>query len=136
MTLSDNDDDFYFLRLTAGSQPLAGIGVRRNTGVDKWVLYARSGSGFIGPIYATSPTITMSQWYCIELHWKQDTSQGLVEIFIDGVRIFQITGINTAYYGNAQRAELGITSTTNVQKSLVVYADCFVLSRTYVSLEP
>jgi hypothetical protein len=131
MPLPDNEDRFYFLRLRSGSQSLVGVGIRRNSGVDKWVLYARSGSGFVGPVYATSPKITMGRWYCIELHWKRDASQGLVEMYVDGIKILSINGINTAYYGNAQRIEFGLITATNVNKALMIYGDCFVLSYKY-----
>lgn len=136
LPLTDNGDRFYVLRLMAGSQSLASVGVRRNNGVDKWVLNARSGSGSAGPVYATSPTVAMGRWYCVELHWKQDTAQGLIEMYVDGVKILQITGLNTAYFGKSDRLDFGLVEAANVQKSLVVYGDCFVLSRAYVNPEP
>ena len=136
LPLSNNDDRFYFLRFTAGGQSLAGAGVRRNGGVDSWVLYARDSSGWVGPVYATSPTIQTDRWYCIELHWKQHTAQGLVEMYVNSKKVLEIGGIDTTYFGNADTINFGLISATNVQNQLIVYGDCFALSDVYIGPEP
>lgn len=129
--LTDSGDRFYFMRLVAGSQSLVGVGVRQQAGKAQWVLYGRNGSAWVGPFYASNLTVATNHLYCLELHWKRSATQGLAEVYLDGVKILQINSINTDYYGNANRIEFGIVSAINVQNKLTVYADCFSLSKTY-----
>jgi hypothetical protein len=136
LPLIDNDDTFYFLRLRAGTQTLARVGIRRSNGVDMWALNIRKGSGWAATTYSTSPAIQMGQWYCIELHWKKDASQGLAEVYVNGVEITQAINTDTSYYGNADSVSAGLNDITNVQKKLIVYCDCFALSNNYIGPEP
>ena len=136
LPLVDDDDRFYFLRFPAQGVSLTGAGVRRSDGVDKWVMYARDGEGWAGPVYATSPAIEAGRWYCVELHWKEHSSQGLVEMYVDGERVLEMENIDTSYYGNADEIDFGAISVTHVQDGLVVYGDCFEASNGYIGLEP
>jgi hypothetical protein len=135
LPLTDNDDRFYFMQLRAGEQAVARVGVRRVNGVDRWVLYARNGTSWADPYYDLSSVATMNQWYSIEVHWKQHVSQGLVEVFLGGEKILEISGINTDYFGNADTMDFGIISATRVQYGLTVYGDCFKMSGTYIGPE-
>ena len=132
LPLTDNNDRFYLTELMAGTQYLAGVGIRHNNGVDKWVLYARSGSGWVGPFYVSNSAVTAGQWYCLELHWKQSSTGGIVELFVNGVKVQQITGLNTGTYGKATSVIFGLSSATGVQNKLAIYADDCTISRTYV----
>ena len=135
LSLSHNDDRFYFIRLRTSTESPAAVGIRRNGGVDKWVIYVRDGSGLVRPFYATSPTINMNQWYCIELHWKKDASQGLAELYVNGIKILQATSIDTSYYGNAAKVDFGLISDTDTEQTMIIYGDCFKLSSTYIGVE-
>jgi outer membrane biosynthesis protein TonB len=132
LPLADNNDRFYLTELMAGTQYLAGVGIRHNNGVDKWVLYARSGSSWVGPYYVSTSTVVEGQWYCVELHWKQSSSGGVVELFINGAKVQQITGLNTGTYGKATSAIFGLSSATGVQNKLEIYADTCTISRAYI----
>ena len=136
LPLADNSDRFYFLRFRSSSQSLAGAGIRQNGGVNSWIVYARDGSSWIGPVYASPPSIRAARWYCIELHLKQHVSQGLVELYVNGEQVLEITGIDTSYFGNVETINFGLISATNVQNSLIVYGDCFAASNTYIGPEP
>lgn len=132
LPLTDNDDRFFFMQLRAGDQALLRIGVRRVNGVDRWTLYARDGTTLAGPYYDLSSVATMNTWYSIEIHWKRNISEGLVEIFLGGNKIFEISNINTDYFGNANAIDFGILSVTRVQYGLTVYGDCFKISEMYI----
>ena len=132
LPLEDNGDRFYVIRLRANGNSLAGIGIRHNGGVDKWIIYARDGSGWVGPVYAAEPNVKGGRWYCIELHWKKDSSQGLVEVYINGIKILEISGIDTSYFGGVDEIDFGLISATRVQKSVIVYGDSLVASTAYV----
>jgi hypothetical protein len=59
-----------------------------------------------------------------------------VELYVDGVKILEITSLNTDTYGEADRVEIGVIQAKNVQNSLQVYGDCVVVSNSYIGLEP
>jgi len=59
----------------------------------------------------------------------------LVELYVDGVKIIEISGINTAYYGSAKRVDFGLVYAFDVQNILTVYGDSFAISNTYIGLE-
>jgi hypothetical protein len=132
LPLTDNDDRFFFMQLRAGDQTLVRIGVRRVNGVDRWVLYTREGTTLAGPFYDLSSVATMNAWYSIEIHWRRHISEGLVEIFVGGNKIFEISNINTDYNGNVSAIDFGILSVTRVQYGLTVYGDCFKISEMYI----
>ena len=125
--LDDNGDRFYFIRLRANGNSLAGVGIRRKGNVDKWIVYARNGKGWVGPVYAKELSIKAWKWYCIELHWKRDVAQGLVEVYIDGEKILGIDGIDTSYFGGVDEIDFGLISATKVQKPMVIYGDNLVV---------
>ena len=132
--LPDNGDTLYLIRFSNTTQPLAQVGITRRLGINQWVLYARSGSGWTVPVYSATPLISASKWYCIELHWS--AAKGSVEMFVDGIKILQQTALKTTSFGNAKIVDFGIISATQVQNQLKIYADCFKLSGTYNGPEP
>jgi hypothetical protein len=132
LPLENNDDRFYFIRLRAGRNSLAGVGIRRDGGRDKWVLYGRNSSGWVELIYANSSVIEMNCWYCVELHWKKHATHGIAETYVDGERILVIEDIDTARFGNVSEIRFGLTLALEVQKSLDVYSDCLAVSNTYI----
>jgi hypothetical protein len=137
LPLVDNNDRFYFMRLMGGPTTTTGLayaGIIHDGGVDKWYLYTLNGYKAVTAI-AQTPLPENGRWYCVELHWKLHSTAGVVEVYIDGVMILQVTNINTAYFGNAKRFDFGLVQATGVQKSLTIYADCAVISSTYVGQE-
>jgi hypothetical protein len=135
LPLTDNDDRFYFMQLRAGDQTLARVGVRRVSGVDRWVLYARDGTNWADPYYNFSSVASMNRWYSIEIHWKRHVSEGLVEVYLGGEKMLEISEINTDYFGNADKVDFGILSVTRVQYGLIVYGDCFKISEAYIGTD-
>jgi len=62
------------------------------------------------------------------------STQGLVELYVNNVKIISLSGINTGYYGNATRVEIGLPYVLNVQKSILVYADDACISQSKIGL--
>jgi len=132
LPFENNDDRFYFIRFRAGENYLAGVSVRRNEGVDRWVLYGRNGSGWVGPVYAIATAVEIKRWYCVELHWKKHTTHGIVEAYVDGERLLVAENIDTAGFGNVSEISFGLVPALQVQKSLDVYVDCVAVSNMHV----
>jgi len=132
LPLIDNGDRFYLLRLV-GSQNLVYAGIRRDGGVDRWVVYVRNGANWMGWTSAATPLPQKGKWVCVELHWKMSSTAGIVELYIDGAKIITVTGINTTSYGNATRVDFGLVYANGVQNSLTIYADSAAINNTYIS---
>lgn len=119
--LNDNNDRFYVLRFSDSSgNDIALAGVRREGGVNKWMLFA-------GNTYKTSLAVSVStdRWYNIELHWN--AQETIAEMFVDGVKILEID-VNTTANTTVANAEMGILYTYSIQHPMLIYGDCFKLS--------
>jgi hypothetical protein len=55
-------------------------------------------------------------------------------VSIDGEKIFELTGINTSYFGNVDSVYFGLIHAAGVQNSLITYGDSFAISNTYSGL--
>jgi hypothetical protein len=131
LPLVDNSDRLYFLRLVGG-QTLVYTGIMREGGVDRWVILVRNGANWMNWKSAATPSPQMGTWVCVELHWKSDATQGLAELYINGVKIVWVTGINTAYYGKATRVDFGLPYAIGVQKKVIIQGDSAKISKTYI----
>jgi hypothetical protein len=127
----NNSDGFYLISLNAGSNNLAYAGWRKVSGVTKWCLAIKSGSNSLIAYSTVRPSL--NRWYCVELHWKKGTTEGLCELWIDGTRVCVVSGLNTATYGNANQVCFGLPKV--FCKNTTVYFDCTVISKAYVGLQ-
>jgi len=137
LPLVSTGDRFYFIRLVGASSTLVYAGIRRSGGVDSWVIYVRNGANWNGYVTnASAPLPAMGSWVCVELHWKNDATQGLAELYVNGVKIISITGINTATYGNAMRIDFGMPysyeANARPTNTITIYADSAVIDNKYV----
>jgi len=131
--ITDNDDRFYFLIFEAGNNPVAFAGWRKVSGVVKWNLIIRNGTGWANAYSTTSPSV--NQWYCVEMHWKKDAANGIGELYVNGAVVCSIFGKNTAYYGNMNRVEFGLPEIVSCGTA-TVYGDCAKIATTYIGPEP
>ena len=125
LPLNDQDDRFYLIDFVADGQFVAGLGIRKDNNQMKWTAYARDGSNWVFPTYASEPRIEDNQYYQIELSWQKDSQNGQVNVYINNNKIFEINNINTNNYGNVDSIRMGIVETTSVRKSMIVYGDNF-----------
>lgn len=133
LPLNDNGDKLYLLGL-AGTQTLVYAGIQRDSGVDRWVVYVRNGANWYSYANSSAPLPQSGKWVCVELHWKMSSTQGLVELYVNNVKIVSASGINTGYYGNATMVNFGLPYVGYVQKSVLVYADDACISQSYIGL--
>lgn len=118
--LNDNGDSFNLFRFTdSNGNEIASAGVRRESGVNKWVLSASNS-------YKTSSAASVStdKWYEVELHWEGQ--QTMAELLVDGVKILEID-VNTNNTTVAE-TEMGIINAASIGHQLLIYGDCFELS--------
>lgn len=127
-----NGDRFYLIGLQGTSNQVYA-GVWRTAGIDRWVIHAKNGTNWMNFVTNTSaPLPSTNRWVTIELHWKESSTTGLVELYVNGVKIITVTGINTASYGNTTRIDFGLAY-AYLRKNITIYGDDATISNTYVA---
>ncbi|MCW3992201.1 MAG: hypothetical protein NWE79_05805 [Candidatus Bathyarchaeota archaeon] len=134
LPLVDDGDKFHLFRFRALGKLLTRAGIIRQGGVDRWTLFAKDGTSPVN-VYSSSPAVEEGRWYCVELHWRRHSSQGLAELYLDGVKVLDITGIDTDAYGDVYNVQFGVVQGRNLQNSVRVYGDCVAVSDTYIGQE-
>jgi hypothetical protein len=117
--LSDNGDRLYFISFTNGQGEVAYAGIRREDGVNKWVLYAN------GAKTSSAFSISADKYYNVELRW--DADKQLAEMYVNGAKILELNNYRNS--GAVTNINMGIIYTYNVQNALTVTGDNFVISR-------
>jgi hypothetical protein len=116
--LNDNGDRLYFIRFANADGDVASAGIKRENGVNKWVLQTNT-------VQTTSTiNIGFDQYYSIALYWN--AAQHKAEMYVNGQKILES---NTASYGTITTVDMGIISAYKVQNPLILYGDNFIISR-------
>jgi hypothetical protein len=131
-----DDDSLYFIIFDNGSGDkdanLAYAGWRMSAGATRWCLTLRNGTSYLD-VYSSSGPLT-GRWYCIELHWRNDASAGLAELWVDGNPVCSSAGVNTSAYGGAGTIKFGLAEIDG--GNAAVYCDCVEINTAYVGPEP
>lgn len=93
----------------------------------------RDGTGWIVDFSDSTPSV--GQWYCVELHWVEDSTAGLGELYVNGELVCSISGRNTAAFGGVDLIRFGLAELYDCGVT-TVYGDCFAASEAYIGPEP
>ena len=115
--LRDNYDRLYLIRLRSSNGDIAMAGIRRENGVNKWMLYTN------GIQTSSAINIEVEEYQEVTLQWN--AAQHTAELYVNGQKILES---NTNSYTSVTRVDMGIISTYRVQNSLVIYGDNFTIS--------
>ncbi len=115
--LRDNYDRLYLIRLRSSNGDIAMAGIRRENGVNKWMLYTN------GIQTSSVVNIDAGEYQEVTLQWN--AAQRTAELYVNGQKILES---NTNSYTAVTRVDMGIISTYRVQNSLIVYGDNFTIS--------
>jgi hypothetical protein len=127
-----NGDCLYFMIFRAGTTNVAYTGWKMRGGVVKWVLAIRGPTGTCSFVYS-SASPSPDRWYSVELHWKKGTTDGVGELWVDGVKACSTAGQNTAGYGDVDYVKLGLSASKC--GSITAYSDCVKLGTSYIGPE-
>jgi hypothetical protein len=133
LPLADDNDRFFLVRFTTGSQSVAGIGIECNNGESKWVSYARDGESVAWSNYRTTPSIEMNRWYSIELSWYLNSEAGFSRVYIDGQKVLELWGIDTTGYGNVDSVQFGLINAFRVESGITLYVDTAAISTSFIT---
>lgn len=101
--------------------------------VPKWMLYYLDGTSMKGIQATTGPVI--GEYYSVELYGKVDSVAGEATLYIDGVEVASITGINSAGFGDITHVRVGqLYAVLTYVHGLSV--DDVVIADTYIGPEP
>jgi hypothetical protein len=67
----------------------------------------------------------MKQWYRVVLHWKKDSTLGVLEAFVNNERALTMENIDTAEFGNVTQINFGMMSSMEQGKRVTIYGDSF-----------
>ncbi len=70
-----------------------------------WFIYCRNGETVVEDSYGVAPEL--NTWYCVEVHLVIDGTGGLEELYLDGTKVAEITGVDTNNYGSFQSLYAG-----------------------------
>lgn len=125
-------DRFFFTIFRVGANSVAYAGWRQTGGVIKWILTLRDGTNYVDVFSSSSPV--SGRWYCVELHWKKDSTSGLAELWVDGQLVCSSSNRDTAAFGDADLVRMGLAALIN-SSSTIVYSDCIKLANARIGPE-
>lgn len=106
---------------------VAYAGLANSGGIIKWFLKYRTFPGTWGTAYSATPTIDLNQWYCLEIKHVGSPVAGEDRLYIDGVEVIAITGLNNNDRGDPA-GFLGFGWLNGVDSVSEAYIDCTVCS--------
>lgn len=132
LPLDDNDDRFGLIAFEVNGQLQSTFRVYRSGSIDRFNIIGLNGTSTVqksmDDVYPTE-----GQWYCIEFYIKVHSTKGEYRAWINGVEQITITNLDTTRYGTSVTSiRIGLTSTINVQHSVIIYCDSVVMSTRYI----
>jgi hypothetical protein len=127
--VADSGDYLYFLSLRAGSNNVAFAGWRMDRSGLRWHVLARNNNGYVGT-YSTSVPAA-GRWYCVELYWQMSGTNGRVTLWVDGLQVASISGVDTDNFGAVTQVRFGVAEAYRISSS-TVHVDVAVISDRYV----
>ncbi len=125
-----NTDRFCLIMFNAGTNNLAYAGWRKNSGgYICWYLHIRDGVNHVDAYSAITPT--KNTWYCVELHWKSGSTNGLGELYVNDELVCSITNKNTSHYGGVTSVRFGLPEIYRCS-STAACLDNAAISSTYI----
>ncbi len=103
--------------------------IRKTSGVQYWAIQGRNGASY--SIWDSSTTPTAGTYYCVELYAYVHNSAGVYTLWINGVQVLSVTGLDTDNFGNLGAAVIGCS----VIPTAAAYFDCVVTSDSYIGPE-
>jgi len=100
-----------------------------DAGINRWRLIARNGTEFVSVWGSEVPSGT--QWVCVELHWRGNPTNGIVELYINGVLDAVLTGYDTSAF-ILEKARFGLCWKSAHEFAVSVYLDECVIADEYV----
>ncbi|HSV49590.1 MAG TPA: hypothetical protein VLH35_04675, partial [Candidatus Acidoferrales bacterium] len=124
----ESSDRIKLIELRSGSTVIAAAGLRQRTaGLSYW-LETRDGTQYVGS-YVQSST-DLSQWFTMELQWTNDATNGGGSLLVNGAAVIQVSGDNTANYGDCTEVRVGLTETYNCG-STTLYVDDVTINNNF-----
>ena len=114
----------FVFTFTSGAGTEAGVWYDWTTGY--WACYKGNQSTFLGS--APYP-ISMSFYHWVEVHYKISTTVGVMEVWVDGVQVINLTGINTSQSGGTNFGTVGL-GLVGSNTCRAVYDDWYILDTT------
>lgn len=130
----DNRGSIYITNWNGSDDMIANAGLAHWTGTDYvWTISCLNGAS-LSFFTGSSPfTLNTSQWYCLELETYISNSSGYAKLYVDGVNVLSIEGVDNDGQGNPNHAGFG--QIFGSQDGEATWWDCCVIADSYIGLE-
>ena len=71
--------------------------------------------------------ISMGSWHWVEAHYKIHATAGIIEVWVDGVQVLNLTGQNTSYSGGSTISLAGLGNLLGAYGLTASYDDIYIL---------
>jgi hypothetical protein len=112
-----------------GSVTQAEVGLIYTGGALKWWTSCDDG-GIVDIVNST--TVSLNQWYCVEVSAVVASGTGSSTFFLNGAQVNSETGLNNAHLGNIAGIFVGIGNFFGGTASAEIYSDNVVASTNYI----
>jgi hypothetical protein len=85
--------------------------------------------------YGSATTINAGTWYCIEIHCVISGTVGVVQLWVDGVLIVDLSGLDTNDRGNIASGACLACAEVGACTAYTLYQDCAVIDTSYIGPE-
>jgi len=109
------------LALGSPSNTEGALWYQGNSGA--WTFYRGQQDSSLG---TATKAIMANSWHWIEVHYKIDPSAGVLELWIDGVQIMDLTGVDNSKTGGTSLTTLTFGGANNSQAAY--YDDLYILN--------
>ena len=118
-------DRVYFVIISSDYAPLAYAGIVQYEDGLKWQVMTRDGEDLVTQGHGT---VSAGKYYSVQLAWSEgEGTTGFAKLYIDGSLMGDITGVDTSFFGDANRVTFGISEKTGSAFPFEVTCDDFTL---------
>ena len=123
-----NNEDIWFMEILVSGNEVAKVSIYHDGSNLKLRVYNFAASE---SYYSDVLSFSVDTWYCAELHLVRNSTSGVLEVWLNGVKKIEQNGINTDI-GQYNKFRVGHIYSDVASD---VYVDCVVVADTYIGPE-
>ncbi len=106
--------------------------IMNDAGTLKWGLNYQTDTGGLRALDTTGESVATNTWYCVEVMATTGAGTGIVDLYVNGIKIIEVTGIGNSLH---LLSELQLGDYTAGTLTVDEYVDNVVASETYIGPE-
>ncbi len=123
LPVMNETDRVYFIIISSEYAPLAYGGIVEYSDGLKWQIMTRNNETFVTQGHGI---VEANHYYKVQVIWSKGAN-GFAKLYVDDLLMGQITGVDTSFFGDANRVSFGIAEKTGVDFGFECMGDDFTL---------